>query len=104
MNYFRSRRGSLVFGPARGWSPCGNADSGGMDTRTESNPDERLLIRKVIHRVNNLAAVVMTEAELALLLGTDSERTAALRKVVGAVEEMREFIRAIQDQIPEENT
>jgi hypothetical protein len=73
-----------------------------MEPKTDVRSDRGLLLRKVIHRVNNLAAVIMTEAELALLLGQEAERTAALHKTVSTVEELRVFLKQVQREIGEE--
>ncbi len=54
---------------------------------------------EVIHRVNNHAAVILAESELALLLGNGQDHTQALTKVVQVVEEMRGFLRDVQTEL-----
>lgn len=58
----------------------------------QSNPG----LPEVIHRINNHAAVILAESELALLLGSGSDHTQALTKVVQVVEEMRSYLREVQ--------
>ncbi|MBN2490533.1 MAG: hypothetical protein JXQ29_06770 [Planctomycetes bacterium] len=72
-----------------------------MEIHAKTDADSRASLRQVVHRINNFAAVIMTESELALLLGRDAERTAALRKVVSAVEEMRVYLRDVQRSLRE---
>ena len=72
-----------------------------METDARIDAGSPVDVRQLIHRINNFAAVIMTESELALLLGRDAERTAALRKVVAAVEEMRTYLKQVQRSLPE---
>ncbi len=59
-------------------------------------------LRRVIHQVNNLSAIIMTESELALLVGDDKNRVKALRKVVTTVEEMKQYLKHIQVEMQEQ--
>ena len=72
-----------------------------METEVRTDAGRPVELRQLIHRINNFAAVIMTESELALLLGREAERTAALRKIVAAVEEMRTYLKQVQRSLPE---
>jgi ribosomal protein S15P/S13E len=74
-----------------------------MDTDARIDAGSPVDVRQLIHRINNYSAVIMTESELALLLGRDAERTAALRKVVAAVEEMRNYLKQVQRSLAASN-
>ncbi len=72
-------------------------DTSGMEHGPHSSgvePSDPL--ERVIHRVNNALAVMMTESELAVLTGTNATRVRALRSVVKTAEELKNYLLAEQ--------
>lgn len=57
-----------------------------------SGAEARDPLERVIHRVNNALAVMMTESELAVLTGTNASRVRALRAVVKTAEELKNYL------------
>jgi hypothetical protein len=78
------------------------ADKAVMTETTKNAPDatrggaEGHVITDALHELNNLLSVIMTESELAVLVGSDKKRVQALRAVLTSAAEMRNIIARLQ--------